>query len=128
MFNQSRQDQAPFRQAGLVGLNQYMNMLGLGGTQPAYGTPGNGGGPVGSYLGGAPTQSLVTVQNGVPTMNADLYASDPAYARAWDQAVMEHQNQFGKPYQADSSSAAIDARLHQLYTPPAASTANLPDG
>lgn len=121
MFNQSRQDQAPFRQAGLVGLNQYMNMLGLGGTQPAYGTQGNGGGSVGTYMGGAPSQSLVTVQNGVPTMNADLYNSDPAYARAWDQVVMEHQNQFGKPYQADSSSTAINARLQQLYQPPAPS-------
>lgn len=29
MFNQQRQDQQPFRQAGLVGLNEYMAMLGL---------------------------------------------------------------------------------------------------
>jgi hypothetical protein len=29
MFNQSRQDQAPFRDAGLTGLDQYMKMLGL---------------------------------------------------------------------------------------------------
>ena len=125
MFNQSRQDQAPFRQAGLVGLNQYMNLLGLGGTQPAYGTPGNGGGPVGSYLGGTPSQSLVTLQNGVPSMNTELYQSDPAYARAWDQVVMEHQNQFGKPYQSDSSSTAINARLQQLYTPPAQGVGNV---
>ena len=121
MFNQARQDQAPFRQAGLVGLNQYMNMLGLGGTQPAYGTPGNGGGAVGSYTGSQPSRSLVTLQNGVPSMNADLYQSDPAYAKAWDQVAMEHQSRFGKPYQADSSSDAINARLQQLYKPPAQS-------
>ena len=122
IFNQQRQDQTPFRQAGLVGLNQYMQMLGLGGSQPAYGTPGNGGGPVGTFNGGGGNQSLVTLQNGVPSVNAELYASDPAYARAWDQVAAEHQNQFHKPYQADSSSTAIQARLQQLYTPPKAST------
>lgn len=122
MFNQQRQDQAPFRQAGLVGLNQYMNMLGLGGTQPAYGTPGNGGGPVGTFNGGGGNQSLVTLQNGVPSVNSDLYASDPSYARAWDQAVAEHQGEFGKPYQSNSNMQAIQSRLQQLYTPPAGST------
>jgi hypothetical protein len=30
IFNQQRADQSPFRQAGLAGLNQYMQMLGLG--------------------------------------------------------------------------------------------------
>lgn len=35
MFNQSRQDQAPFRNAGLTGLNQYMAMLGLPGVGTA---------------------------------------------------------------------------------------------
>jgi hypothetical protein len=29
MFNQQRQDQEPFRQAGLVGINEYMAMMGL---------------------------------------------------------------------------------------------------
>jgi hypothetical protein len=121
MFNQSRQDQAPFRQAGLVGLNQYMNMLGLGGTQPAYGTPGNGGSAIGAYTGsGAP--DLVTTQNGIPAANQQLYQSDPNYARAWDQVAQEHFSTFGKNYQSDSSPSAIAARLGQLYKAPAASS------
>lgn len=121
MFNQSRQDQAPFRQAGLVGLNQYMNMLGLGGTQPAYGTPGNGGGAIGTYTGST-GPDLVAMQNGVPAPNQQLYQSDPNYARAWDQVAQEHFNTFGKNYQSDSSPSAISARLGQLYHAPAASS------
>lgn len=121
MFNQSRQDQAPFRQAGLVGLNQYMNMLGLGGTQPAYGTPGNGGSAIGTYTGsGAP--DLVTTQNGIPAANQQLYQSDPNYARAWDQVAQEHFSTFGKNYQSDSSPSAIAARLGQLYKAPTAAS------
>ena len=114
MFNQSRQDQAPFRQAGLVGLNQYMNMLGLGsgggssgGVQP-YG---------GTFTAGGNDNPFVTVgSSGAPSVNAQLYGSDPAYKKAWDQAVLEHQNQWGKGYQADSSVDAINNRVTQLYS------------
>lgn len=114
MFNQSRQDQAPFRQAGLVGLNQYMNMLGLGsnggssgGVQP-YG---------GSFSAGGQDNPFVTMSgSGVPAVNSQLYLSDPTYKKAWDQTVAEHQARFGKPYQADSSADAINSRVMQLYS------------
>jgi len=58
MFNQSRQDQAPFRQAGLVGLNQYMNMLGLPTSSVSQAVVGSNdtGAAVGSYRGGATNQ------------------------------------------------------------------------
>lgn len=124
MFNQSRQDQAPFRQAGLVGLNQYMNMLGLGGSQPAYGTAGNGGAPQGTYTGSA-SQPLVTMQNGVPSPNQQLYNSDPAYAQAWDAALNQHVSQFGVPYQSNSNESAINQMLSQTYKPPASGAGNV---
>ena len=110
MFNQSRQDQVPIRRAGLVGLNQYMNLMGLGtssGVQP-YG---------GSFSAGGQDNPFVTVgASGAPSVNAQLYGSDPAYKQAWDQAVAEHQSQWGKPYQADSSVDAINNRVTQLYS------------
>lgn len=49
-------------------------------------------------------------------MNSQLYGSDPAYKKAWDQAVAEHQNQWGKAYQTDSSVDAINNRVTQLYS------------
>lgn len=114
MFNQSRQDQAPFRQAGLVGLNQYMNMLGLGsGSGGSSGVQPYGGG----FSAGGNDNPFVTVgSSGAPSVNAQLYGSDPAYKQAWDQAVAEHQGQWGKPYQADSSVDAVNNRVTQLYS------------
>lgn len=109
MFNQSRQDQAPFRSAGLVGLNQYMQMLGLGGN--ALGQQYTGANTGGTGAGA----DFVTMQNGVPSMNSSLYVSDPNYKRAWDQAVAEHQAKYGKPYQYDSSAANINTRVSSLY-------------
>ena len=78
MFNQNRADQAPFRDAGLVGLNQYMQMLGLGGNPTGQQYTGQGTG------GTVDPASMVTMTNGVPGMNQQLYATDPNYKKAWD--------------------------------------------
>lgn len=115
MFNQQRSDQAPFRQAGLVGLQQYMAMLGLGGSgAQAYG----GGQTGGSYSGpSSPPPALFQMVNGVPSVNQSLYASDPAYKKAWDEATAEHQAGFGQGYNKYSSVDAVSSRLNQLYKP-----------
>lgn len=89
-----------------------MNLLGLGG--------GSGGGAGaaygGSFTAGGDDNPFVTLgSDGVPQVNAQLYASDPAYKKAWDQGVQEHQNQWGKSYQKDSSESVINSRLAQLY-------------
>lgn len=70
MFNQSRADQAPFRDAGLVGLQQYMSMLGL---------PTDGSGQYGGSSGSGSLQYVTTNADGIPVANAQLYASNPAY-------------------------------------------------
>jgi hypothetical protein len=105
MFNQARADNEPFRQAGLTGLQEYMALLGL---------------PTSSVAQASTTSSIPTEWFGagnIPTANPTLYASDPAYRAAWDQAVKEHQAGFGKGYTKDSSFDAIQNRLQQLYTP-----------
>lgn len=116
MFNRSRQDQAPFRQAGLVGLNQYMNMLGLGGSgQQAYGQTAQG-----TYNGQASGQNLVTMQGGVPTYNSDLYNSDTAYAKAWNDVLGQQMNTYHQGYGPTSNPGAIQSAISKLYTPPGA--------
>jgi hypothetical protein len=47
MYQQTRQDQMPFRQGGLEAQNRLMTLLGLGGQTPATGGGGGGGGVVG---------------------------------------------------------------------------------
>lgn len=93
MFNQSRSDNEPFRQAGLTGLQEYMALLGL---------------PTNSVQTGAIDW---TTGDATPSMNAALYGSDPRYKSAWDRAVAEH----GKPYTSASDRGVIESRLQQLY-------------
>jgi hypothetical protein len=93
MFNQSRADNEPFRQAGLTGLQEYMALLGL---------------PTSSVSSSAIDWTTGT---DVPSMNGALYSSDPRYKYAWDRAVAEH----GKPYTSGSDRDVIESRLQQLY-------------
>lgn len=108
IFNQQRQDQAPFRQAGLVGLNQYMNMLGLG-------TSGGGGVQAyGSSGGVMPTQWF---GNGdVPTPNPELYGSDPLYKQAWDEVQNYHLKKDGVGYSVGSGRDALQAHMASVYS------------
>lgn len=46
--------------------------------------------------------SLASLKNGVPAMNSDLYAKNPAYRKAWDDTLARHKEQFGMGYRADS--------------------------
>lgn len=62
-----------------------------------------------------PPGNMVVMNGRVPGVNQSLYNSDPAYKRAWDQAVAEHQSSFGRSYTKDSSRQAIEDRLVQLY-------------
>lgn len=104
MFNQNRQDQAPFRSAGLVGLNEYMRMLGLG---------GNGAGQqyTGDGTGGSSLQYVTTNAQGVPVANAQLYASNPAYRQAWDKELAAHQAQWHMGYWDGSDQNKINGDI-----------------
>lgn len=112
MFNQARTDNEPFRQAGLTGLNEYMALLGL---------PTSG-------VQSATTASRVPNEwfgaGDAPSVNSQLYASDPAYRRAWDEVDANHRRVFKSGYTNQSDRNAIQGDLSRLwaqYTPAAAS-------
>jgi len=76
MFNQARQDQEPWRQAGLTGLNEYMALLGL---------------PTSSVT------SATTASTSPQTWFGDggsrdnmAYYNDPNYRAAWDEVARFH--------------------------------------
>lgn len=67
----------------------------------------------------------IVVNNKVPGANPALYATDPRYRAAYDQAVSEHKSSFnGKTYTKDSNQEAIVNRLKQLYGDPNFKTAS----
>lgn len=123
MYDQDVARQQPFYNAGLAGLNEYTAMLGLGngqaGGQSGGYVTGGGSGPQGQGWmtpvggGGTPTQWLGG--GSTPSVNQQLYASDPAYRQAWDRATSEHRQQWGKDYTNDSDANVITQRLKTLY-------------
>lgn len=117
MFNQARQDNEPWRQAGMAALPQMMALLGL----PSQGVTS------------AATASRVPNEwfgaGDAPTVNSQLYASDPAYRRAWDELDRNHRARFGSGYTNQSDRAAIEGDLSRLwtqYTPATASAQSAP--
>ena len=102
-FNQIRSDLAPYRNLGSGASNMLASYLGLPGasTQP------------GSLYG----QSLVDYSNGVPVANANLYASNEAYRNAWDQALADHQANYGTGYGVGSDGNEIEQWLRGTLAP-----------
>lgn len=99
MYNQSRSDNEPFRQAGLTGLQEYMTLLGL---------------PT-SSVSNASTPTQWFGAGDAPTVNGQLYASDPAYRAAWDQVSGNHYKAFGSGFTTGSDRNAIQGDLAMLY-------------
>lgn len=96
MFNQARADNEPFRQGGVTGLQEYMALLGL----PTAGVS-------------TPTQWFG--QGDTPTVNSQLYGSDPAYRAAWDQVAGRHFQTFGRGFGEGSDRNAIQGDLAMFY-------------
>jgi hypothetical protein len=67
-YDQTRSDFAPWRAAGSGAVNQLNSLFGLGG---AGASQWNG-------------RDLFGSQGGIPTVDAERYAADPAYRYAWD--------------------------------------------
>lgn len=74
-YDQTRRDFAPWRDVGGGAINQLGRLFGLG-------TAGGASG--GQDWSG---RELVMSQNGIPTVDAERYAADPAYRYAWDQTL-----------------------------------------
>lgn len=81
MFDVSRAQQQPFMESG-YGANALLSRL--MGITPQTAT--------GARSGSGIPEDIVGSQGGIPMMNRDLYASDPAYRHAWD-AVLASERQ-----------------------------------
>jgi hypothetical protein len=99
MYNQSRSDNEPYRQAGLTGLQEYMALLGL---------------PTSSVAQSVQQSTMPTQWFGagdVPTANPALYSSDPAYRKAWDTVSGYHKGRFDRT----SDFGALENHLRTVY-------------
>lgn len=105
MYNQTRQDNAPWREVGGNALNELAIRLGVpgGGGSGSY-SGGVGGTPINSLAGA----TLVDTETGIPKPNEALYASNPAYRQAWDEYAGIHNAHFGRGYDQTSNSGVIE--------------------
>lgn len=104
IFQQQRLDQAPFRNIGSNALNELAMRLGVGGSGAASG-------------GSLANASLVDTSSGIPQPNAELYATNDAYRRAWDAQLAEHQAGFGSGYTGYSDPSMLDTQLRARLRP-----------
>lgn len=112
IYDDQRALNMPAYQDGEIARRQFMAMLGLGGS--------TGGGQMQANYGMNPrTLSLdeaVTMQNGAPIANAQLYATDPAYRQAWDGVRQHHFNESGTTaFTQQTNADKIRQHVAQLY-------------
>lgn len=62
--------------------------------------------------------TLVDTSSGIPKPVASLYASDPAYKKAYDDYVNIHQQVYGKSYTRDSDPQYIDRYIREHLPSP----------
>lgn len=91
IFDQSRADQLPFLNNGTAASNRLAQLLGL-----RTGAPG-----------------LVGSAGGAPSYNADLYNSNPAYKKAWDEVAAQHSAAYNSGYTSGSDRNWIDSQVRQ---------------
>lgn len=112
IYNDQRNLNMPAYNAGNTARDQYMRMLGL----PVGGASAGAQGGIGTTQGGSATPTQWFGDNTkVPTVNAQLYASDPTYKRAWDETVATHQQNHGRGYNGDSDRGILQQNMQNLY-------------
>jgi hypothetical protein len=102
----TRGDTEPYRRFGTASIDRLSYLLGL--------TPQSGEALYDSKYG-----QLVDMSTGVPMPVASLYATDPLYRKAWDEALAGHRTKFahtrsGGEYDERSDAADIDASLRRM--------------
>lgn len=102
MFNQTREDMAPWRVVGENALGRLAELYGIAG-------PGSGAVPEGT--------ALVDVSSGVPTYNEALYATNADYRNAWNQVALEHFGKYGENYMSKSDPAWIENEVRARLGP-----------
>lgn len=122
-------NQQPWINAGSAALSQLGNLLGIpiqaSGQYTAQATSQGGGGGIGGSAGGP---GLVQMSNGVPTMNQQLYQSNPAYKAAWDQVAAANQARFGTGYTTASDPNQLSQELQQYLGPQGLASINQTTG
>lgn len=109
MYQQQRDDLAPWRSVGNNALNELAMRLGIGGYGGAIG--GAASDPASQALGFG---SLVAYgADGTPMANPELYASNAAYRKAWDDLLAQHTQWAGRGYRFDSDGSEIENALRQ---------------
>lgn len=107
-YDQTRRDLAPYRNIGVGALNLLGQPYGL-----STGTNG-----VGGYYGD--DGDLIHDSGGVPTVNAERYANDPAYRYAWDTTLAAERgssrwrNQDADTYYARATPADMSRMTESL--------------
>ncbi len=84
MYDTSRRDQMPFMQGGYGAFSELLRGMGI--------APQNSTGGAAGSAAGRPLEELILNENGVPTMNSQLYESDPAYRSAWDSVLQQERS------------------------------------
>lgn len=97
-FDETNRLNAPFRESGLAANNRLNYLLGIGGTSSNYNPS--------SLATASLTQGI--------GYNPDLYASNDAYRKAWDEVAQEHYNAFGKNYNNTSDMGWVEQRVRGL--------------
>ena len=101
-YQQTRADQAPFRQGGLAAQNRLMTLLGIGGSEPS---SGGGGGMWGGMWGGM-LSNVANAING-PGVNVDSTSADYGkYAR--DFGMSDFQADPGYAFRLSEGQKALD--------------------
>lgn len=107
-------NQQPWINAGSSALTQLGNLLGIpiaaSGQYSAPSTQSAGGNTSAGGANGA-SNSLVSVVNGIPQPNQQLYQSNPQYKAVWDNVAQANQSRFGTGYRTDSDPTMIQKEL-----------------
>lgn len=110
MYDQTRADNAPFRQTGLAANNRLATLLGLeGGSSPS------------SYNG---QELLAFNSQGVPSYNPALYSTNPEYKRRYDEYAALHQAQYGSGFTNGSDFNQITNYLRGALPPEQSNSSN----
>lgn len=110
MYDQNRADSEPWRQSGTAASNQLSMLMGLPGYET--GVSANASNP-----NALSSQTLVEMSGGVPTANAELYATNDAYRKAWDEMSASHFSRFNSGYTTRSDGGAVLADMTRRMQP-----------
>jgi hypothetical protein len=107
-------NQQPWINAGSSALTQLGNLLGVpiaASGQYSAPTTQSAGGNTSAGGSNGTSNSLVSMVNGIPQPNQQLYQSNPQYKSVWDSVSQANQSRFGTGYRTDSDPTMLQKEL-----------------